>query len=299
MKLTLACSIFALSFASIAFAQQDGTFPPQGPGPGGRGDGQQGQQGERPRQPIDPQQFIDRMMQNDANGDGKLSQDELPPALAERLMERADTNKDGLIDRSELEAAAKNGAMGGARGGQREGGRGGAEGGMNLEGAMKQLNRAYKALGNSSFDASSRQADLGMIQSMQAALVASKGSGERLKMSDAAKAKFGDDRLKFEAEFRGTMLDTLMVSIELEKAVLEGDSAKAKGLVAKLHAMEEKGHELFQPGEGDEGGERGGRGENAPPPGGQPGQPPRGGRGGRTNGQGQPARPQGGAPNGN
>ena len=251
MKLTLACSIFALSFASIAFAQQDGTFPPQGPGPGGRGDGQQGQQGERPRQPIDPQQFIDRMMQNDANGDGKLSQDELPPALAERLMERADTNKDGSIDRSELEAAAKNGAMGGARGGQREGGRGGAEGGMNLEGAMKQLNRAYKALGNSSFDASSRPADLGMIQAMQAALVASKGSGERLKMSDAAKAKFGDDRLKFDAAFRGMMIDTLMVSIELEKAVLEGDSSKAKGLVAKLHDMEEKGHELFQPGEGD------------------------------------------------
>ena len=103
MKLTHTCSIVALSLASVAFAQQDGTFPPQGPGPGGRGDGQQGQQGERPRQPIDPQQFVDRMMQNDANGDGKLSKDELPPALVERLMERADTNKDGSIDRSDLE----------------------------------------------------------------------------------------------------------------------------------------------------------------------------------------------------
>ncbi|MEY3143986.1 MAG: hypothetical protein RLY21_2479 [Planctomycetota bacterium] len=292
MKLKHTCSIVALSFASVALAQQDGTFPPQGPGPGG-------QQGERPRQPIDPQQFIDRMMQNDANGDGMLSKDELPPALADRLMERADTNKDGSIDRGELEAAAKSGAMGGARGGQREGGRPGAEGGMNIETSMKQLNRAYKALGNSNLDASSRSADLGMIQSLQAALIASKGAGERLKMSDAAKAKFGEDRAKFDAEFRGMMLETLLVSIELEKAVLEGDSAKAKSLVTKLHDMEEKGHELFQPSEGSSEGDRGGRGENAPPPGGQPGQPPRGGRGGRgQGGQGQSGRPQGGAPNG-
>lgn len=296
MKLTHACSIVALSFASIAFAQQDGTFPPQGPGQGGRGDGQQG---ERPRQPIDPQQFVDRMMQNDANGDGMLSKDELPPPLADRLMERADANKDGMIDRGELEAAAKSGAMGGARGGQREGGRAGAEGAMNLEGAMKQMNRAYKALGASNFDAASRAADLGMIQTLQGALIASKGAGERLRMSDAAKAKFGDDRAKFENEFRSMMLETLIVSIEIEKAVLAGDSAQAKSLVGKLHNMEEKGHELFQPGEGSEEGGRAGRGENAPPAGGQP---PRGGRGGRGQGGqggGQPGRPQGGAPNGN
>lgn len=298
MKLTHTCSIVALSLASIAFAQQDGTFPPQGPGPGGRGEGQQG---ERPRQPIDPQQFIDRMMQNDANGDGTLTKDELPPALADRLMERADTNKDGTIDRAELEAAAKSGPLGGGRGAQREGGRGGAEGAMNLEGSMKQMNRAYRALNNSSLDASSRAADLGMIQMLQSALVASKGAGERLRMSDAAKAKFGDDRAKFETEFRSMMLETLLVSIELEKAVLAGDSASAKSLVTKLHDMEEKGHELFQPsGSGGEEGERVGRGENATPPGGQPGQPPRGGRGGRgQGGEGQPGRPQRGAPNGN
>ncbi len=267
----LALTLVSTTLSTVCLAQQDGTFPPQGPG--GRGEGQQG---ERPRAPVDPQQFIDRMMQNDANGDGMLSKDELPPQLADRLMERADANKDGMLDKGELEAAAKNGAMGAARGAQREGGRGGPEGAMNIEGAMKQMNRAYKALGTSAFDASTRASDLGMISALQAAVVAAKGGATRLPMSEAAKAKFGDDRAKFDAEFRGMMLETLLVSIEIEKAVLEGNGATAKAGVAKLHELEEKGHELFQPAEGEARPERGGRGEGAPPQRGE--QPARGAR---------------------
>lgn len=305
MKLNHTLSLIALALVSTTlsancFAQQDGTFPPQGPG--GRGEGQQG---ERPRAPVDPQQFIDRMMQNDANGDGMLSKDELPPQLAERLMARADTNKDGMLDKGELEAAAQSGAMGAGRGAPREGGRvapreGGPEGAMNVEGAMKQMNRAYKALGNSAFDESSRATDLGMIQALQSAIVAAKGGAARLPMSEAAKAKFGDDRARFDAEFRGMMLDALIASIELEKAVLEGNGASAKAGVAKLHELEEKGHELFQPAEGEARPERGGRGEAAPSLGGKPEQPARGARGGRQEqggglGTGRPPR---GAPNG-
>jgi hypothetical protein len=280
MKLTHALSILVLSLSSVAVAQQqDGTFPPQGPG--GRGEGQEG---ERPRQPIDPAQLVERLMQGDANGDGKLSKDELPPQLAERMMERADTNMDGLLDRAELEAAAKSGAMAGGRGGAR-GGAGGGAPVMNLEGAMKQINRSYRALKSSGFDAASRKSDLDNIQSLQGAIVAAKAGGANMRMSDAAKKKFGDDRAKFETEFRTMLLETLVNSIEIEKAVLAGKGADAKGLVAKLHDMEEKGHDLFQPGEGDE------RGEGAPPQPGQAGQPPRGGRGRPT---GNP--PAGGAP---
>lgn len=289
MKLTQACSILVLSLASAAFAQQDGTFPPEG----GR-DGRRPQEGERPaRQPVDPAQFIERMMQNDANGDGMLSKDELPPALAERLLERGDTNKDGMLDKSELEAAAKSGAVGagrgaagGARGNPREGG---AAGPMDIEGAMKQMNRATKTLQGSNFDEASRASDLSSVQSLQNAVIASKGGVARLRMSDRAKAQFGDDRARFEAEFRTMMLDTLLVTVEIEKAVLAGDASAAKSAVARLEPLEEKGHDLFQPGDeaGAEsparperparpaGGAREGRGQPNQGPGLGTGRPPR------------------------
>ena len=89
-------------------------------GPGGRPGG-----GERGS-------MADRLLEGDKNNDGKLTKDELtsiPEAFRDRLMERADTNKDGVLDKSELEG------MGGGRGGRGgegrpgggrpEGGRGG------------------------------------------------------------------------------------------------------------------------------------------------------------------------------
>jgi len=57
-----------------------------GPEPGGRGG-------------RNPGQMFDRM---DRNGDGKLSKDELPERLAERLM-RADTDGDGAVSKEEVE----------------------------------------------------------------------------------------------------------------------------------------------------------------------------------------------------
>jgi hypothetical protein len=54
-------------------------------------------QRERPALPIDA---FDRY---DANKDGRITPDELPPALRDRLM-RADTNGDGAISRQEFDA---------------------------------------------------------------------------------------------------------------------------------------------------------------------------------------------------
>lgn len=63
---------------------------------------------------------LDQMMERaDADKDGKLSGDEIPPFMKGRL-EQIDTNKDGALDRAELEASAAR--MRGGRGG--EGGRG-------------------------------------------------------------------------------------------------------------------------------------------------------------------------------
>lgn len=289
--LTTATLTLAALLASTPALAQDGTFPPPEGGPRGPGGaGAPGQDGQRPggMRGGDPAQMVERIMGQDQDGDGKLSRDEFPPALVERLFERADTNKDGFVDRIELEIVAKEaGAMRGGRGGQ--GGAGGMAGGapQNMEGAMKQANRAYRMLSNSALDASTMKADLDAVQQLQMGLVGSKAGIGGLRMSDAAKAKFGEDRAAFEKDFRKQMLKAIATAFEIESALIDGNTAAAKAAVQKIHDAEESGHSLFQQ-EGDEGGEAG-----AAPggPGGDAPARPRGGRGGR--GQ-QP----GGAPNG-
>jgi len=49
-----------------------------------------------------PNAFIDRIMENDANKDGKVSKEEAPERMREGF-DRMDNNKDGFIDRAELE----------------------------------------------------------------------------------------------------------------------------------------------------------------------------------------------------
>lgn len=66
-------------------------FAGQRGGPGGRGPGDRGGR--------NPGQMFDRM---DRNSDGKLTKDEMPEQIAERLM-RADTDGDGAVSKEELE----------------------------------------------------------------------------------------------------------------------------------------------------------------------------------------------------
>jgi hypothetical protein len=277
---TATLTLASLLAASPALAQ-DGTFPPPDGGQRGPG-GAPGQDGQRPggMRGGDPAQMVERIMGQDQDGDGKLSRDEFPPMLVERLFERADTNKDGFVDRAELEVVAKDaGAMRGGRGGAGgQGGPGGAP--QNLEGAMKQANRAYRILSNSALDASTMKADLDAVQQLQMGLVGSKAGIGSVRMSDAAKAKFGEDRAAFEKDFRKTMLKAIAVSFEIESALLDGNADAARAAIKKIHDSEETGHALFQQ-EGGEGGEAGGEAPARP----------RGGRGGR-------GQQQGGAPNG-
>lgn len=252
-------ALLALALAHVtspALAQQDGTFPPSG----GAGDRPQGaRQGMR----GDPAQMVERMMSQDANGDGKLARDEVPGPFAERIFERADTNGDGFVDRAELEAFAKSmparpGGMRGEGGPDAPGvpGAGGPRGEApgapaNLESAMKQVNRAYRQLRGSAFDAASRERDLGSVQALQTGLLACKAMPAP-PMTDAWKAKNGDDEAAYRAGFRKAFVKSALTAIELEMAILDGDAAKAKSLVERIHDSEESGHALFQ----REGGEK-------------------------------------------
>lgn len=81
------------------------TAGPPGGGPGGAGGGPPGAGG--PPRNFSPAAMVDRVMEKDANQDGKLQTEELG-ALDERQRQSllaADTNKDGVIDRSEATAA--------------------------------------------------------------------------------------------------------------------------------------------------------------------------------------------------
>lgn len=96
------------------FGGQGGKGPggPGGKGQGGFGGepgGPEGKQGAGggPNSKIGSEgEFVSRLFQNDKNNDGKITKSELPEAM-QSIFERADTNKDGAIDRKEAEALAE------------------------------------------------------------------------------------------------------------------------------------------------------------------------------------------------
>ncbi len=60
--------------------------------------------------------FAARIMSNDKNGDGKVTKDELPESM-QRILDRADTNNDGAIDKEEAQGMAERFGGGGRPGG--------------------------------------------------------------------------------------------------------------------------------------------------------------------------------------
>ncbi|HZW10311.1 MAG TPA: hypothetical protein VFF69_10450 [Phycisphaerales bacterium] len=238
-----------LSLVSIAAAQ-----------PGGGGD--------RPRlaQPPDPEAFAARMLERDANGDGKLSRDELTGPFAQRLFESNDANADGFLERGELIEAGKSLGQGGGFGRRPEGERPGVAPGvlpgdrpgfapgvaLDFEGAMSQAGRALRRLRRSPFDDTSREEDLRAIQSLQANLIAAKGGVDDFAMAPQAKERYGEDVATYRADFRLQLIQTVMESLALEAAVIEGDTVAAKESLEHLLEAQKAGHEAFQPEEDEE-----------------------------------------------
>lgn len=208
---------------------------PRGPGPG--------QPGGPVTTTANAEQIAQLLMRGDKNGDGKLSLAEIPPQIKDRFGS-IDANKDGLIDQEELVAFAKTQDK---TGGARRGGQG-----QNFEGAMKQINRGFKALEKSALDAQSKAQDLANIQMMEAGIVNAKGMISTVKMAPQAKEKYGDDTAKYESDMRAQLLATLTVAMALENAVMRGDSAGAKELIGKLDQEEDEGHEMFKREENEE-----------------------------------------------
>lgn len=216
---------------------------------GGRPD-----QPNRPTQPgADPAAFADRLLQRDADGDGKLGKDEMPGQLAERLFAEFDADKDGKLSRDELmkfaEQRTREGPMGPA---QQGGAAAGFDGGMRLAG------RGLRGLARSPFTAETRERDLQAVQALQGGLIAAKGDLASAPKADAASAKYPDDSA-YHMAMRRKMLEILRESIALELAILDGTSDAASASAQRIVQMQEDSHALFQPPEdGDAAG--GGRG---------------------------------------
>ncbi len=90
------------------------------------------QRGERGSAAGGDNGFVDRMLENDADGDGKVSHDEAPQRM-QRIFDRLDADEDGFLTEEEIVAASKrfsDGARGGRRGGKGKGVKGGVDGGQ-------------------------------------------------------------------------------------------------------------------------------------------------------------------------
>ena len=135
---------------------------------------------------------------------------------------------------------------GSGKGGQapREGGERGGRGGgqqVSLEGSMKGMNRALKALKGAISDASKKNECLKLVSEMQRNCAASKAAtvpAEYLKSAadDAAKAKIED-------EFRSDLRKNLRLLLDLEDAIVAGKTDEANALIVKIEALREHAHE--------------------------------------------------------
>lgn len=237
-----AAGIAALALASLLGAQ---TAPPDVPPPGGGGRGA----GARGGGGGDPAQIVDRMMQGDANGDGKLSREEMPERFAERMFDAADANGDGFIDREELAgwAASRRGRGGGAGPAGAPGvpGAGPAEGG-GFDRSMSMAGRAMRGLRRSSMDGASRDQDLAALQILQQSLVAAKGAIAEVEPSEAARARYGTDEAGYRAGFRVMLLKASIEALRIEEALLADDAEAAKKALGTLLEIQKQGHDLFQ-----------------------------------------------------
>jgi hypothetical protein len=209
----------------------------------------------------------DQLMENDANGDGKLSRGELPDRLADRMFEAADIDADGYLTEEELEKffEGRSDRRSRAERGQQSQGRSvGSAASFSMQ--MRTLGRSMRSLSRS--DLAGSEADFEAVAAIQSALIDARRRLDTVKPSSAAKEKFGDDKAAFQRALRMQLLDAMMESVKLEVAIAEGDAAGAKDILRRIVGIRDAGHALFQSDEEDDDARRGngrGRGRGAGP----------------------------------
>jgi soluble cytochrome b562 len=255
-------AIFTLLVSSPALAQTG-----EGDRPGRSGDtaGQrapgQGPRGDRPganRGGRDGNQemITKRMMRADTDKDGRVSREEATTGNGNgRFFTQADADGDGYVTRVEVIAFVE------TRMGDRPTGRGGdmQRAPQNSPAAAKPVDpreafneamevsgRALRSIRRAKFDAISMQNDLKAIRTLQTSLMTAKQYCAAVPMSDAAKAKFGNDEKAYQAAFQIDMIKAMLAALQIEKAALEGNAAGAKAAVKTVVKIRSDSHDLFE-----------------------------------------------------
>lgn len=155
---------------------------------------------------------------------------------------------------------------------------------------MENAGRSFRGLGRAMRGAGAAEAaDPAMLwrslDMLQVSLAGAKSRIEEVEMSEAAKAKFGEDRKAYHQAIRVELHTVIKESLALEEALIKGDTAAAEQSARKLGDLQRDAHTLFQPKE--EGDEQPGDGQRPRRPGGRGGQGGAGGgAGGGQGGQG-------------
>ncbi len=233
--------------ASLALAYTaHGQNRPERPGAGQDGAG--GRPGGRQ---ADPSRFVERIMRSDTDGDGRLSRDELSEGRFIAVFDQADANGDGFLEPKEITIFV---AARGPRGGRPGEGRPGddapkAETGPSqkaFEDAMDQAGRALRGLRRTSFKPDTFDRDLKALLDLESSLIEARRHIAAVPMSEAAKAKFGSDRAAYQRSFQLHMVKSLMATLEVEMAMLEGDTTKAKEGVKTMLDSRNESHDIFE-----------------------------------------------------
>ncbi len=227
-------ALIALAGASAALSQPEptgrpGRQPAAGPG-------------------QDPEAFAQRLLQRDTDGDGKLSREELPGQFAQRIFDEFDTDGDELLSKDELMAFAKAAAERrlARRAEQGERGERNARTSMDFHQAMETAERGLRGLKRARFDGSATRRELMGVQMIQLGIVSAKMNLANAPKTEAGQAKYPNDE-DYRRAMRTHLLEVLALSVELERAIMEGDAERARSLVEQIQRVEHDAHDLFQP----------------------------------------------------
>ena len=228
--------------------------------------GRPGQEGGRPggRQ-ADPSRIVDRLMQSDADGDGKVSREEMGEGRFAAVFDQADANGDGFLTEEEISLfiqsrsnRSQRGSQGGGarRPGQAPGGQTPTPGGAAaapsgpseeaFHDAMERAGRALRGLRRTKFEADTFERDLMALLELEASLMDARKNVKAIPMSPAAKAKFGDDTVAYRRSFQLHMAKAMIATLNCEMAMLEGNAAKAQELVRGILENRNESHDLFE-----------------------------------------------------
>ncbi|MCP4836222.1 MAG: hypothetical protein GY895_15820 [Phycisphaera sp.] len=260
LQITAIATMTAALLAATPLIASDPTSNQETPsGNGAQEDGRPSRgNGQNPNgRQADPGRIVARLMQTDTDGDGRLSREEIEKTRFAAAFDQADADGDGYVTEKEITVFMTNRRSGGGAGQARPRGERPAAGRdasktddvdpvKAFEAGMEACGRSLRGLRRTKFDDATFDKDLAAAMGVQAGLLEARRHVQAIPMSQAAVAKFGQDRKAYTRSFQTHMAKSLVIAFQLEIAILEGDSASAGALTKQLVAGRNDSHDIFE-----------------------------------------------------